>query len=352
MPQDYTEEGGQGRRVVPAAPKLDELPPRLARQHRAGPIAEELNVGIEVVTPIFGGGVRPRELDDVDVIRAATVRGHLRFWWRALYAHECASPKALYHREGELWGRASGESGGRSLVDIQIHDFHVQHEKDTGPIRPNTSQGYVLWVANTPLASRRNGGTRFRVTCRAPDRMNEVQGALRAWILFGGYGGRTRRGVGSLTVVGDQPDWQPQTASAAEFKRVFGRDVFSRNGQTVTDVPSLAGASLVAGASPGSVVASWETAIQWLRDFRRSQPRRDRGELGIVDAAKRVASPLIVKALPIANGKFVPCALWLRRAGTSQSLTPAGGSSAQERLRREFMKWMRSRAGRIEVIAP
>ncbi len=32
------------------------------------------------------------------------------------------------------------------------------------------------------------------------------------------------------------------------------------------------------------------------------------------DGQDRLASPLIVKALPLAGGKFVPCALWLHRA--------------------------------------
>lgn len=42
---------------------------------------------IEVVTPIYGGGVETRKIDGVNTIRVPTIRGHLRFWWRALHAH-------------------------------------------------------------------------------------------------------------------------------------------------------------------------------------------------------------------------------------------------------------------------
>ena len=36
-----------------------------------------------LLTPLFGGGVEPREADPVSVVRATAVRGHLRFWARA-----------------------------------------------------------------------------------------------------------------------------------------------------------------------------------------------------------------------------------------------------------------------------
>lgn len=39
-------------------------------------------------------------------------------------------------------------------------------------------------------------GTQFRLTLIAAGSCEtEVKNALRAWILFGGYGGRTRRGL-------------------------------------------------------------------------------------------------------------------------------------------------------------
>ncbi|HLV12164.1 MAG TPA: RAMP superfamily CRISPR-associated protein, partial [Trueperaceae bacterium] len=61
-----------------------------------------------------------RAIDDVDVIRAPSVRGHLRCWWRALYAAQYTSADALHQRESALWGRAATDDGGRSAVEIRL----------------------------------------------------------------------------------------------------------------------------------------------------------------------------------------------------------------------------------------
>ena len=37
----------------------------------------------ELITPLFGGGAENKKADEVSVIRATEIRGHLRFWWRA-----------------------------------------------------------------------------------------------------------------------------------------------------------------------------------------------------------------------------------------------------------------------------
>jgi hypothetical protein len=61
-----------------------QLPEARRRSARAGESLVEISSRIEVVTSILVGGTQTRAVDEVDVIRAATVRGHLRFWWRAI----------------------------------------------------------------------------------------------------------------------------------------------------------------------------------------------------------------------------------------------------------------------------
>lgn len=38
---------------------------------------------IELITPMFGGGVLTRENDPSFPIRPTSIRGQLQFWWRA-----------------------------------------------------------------------------------------------------------------------------------------------------------------------------------------------------------------------------------------------------------------------------
>ncbi|MGB7213436.1 MAG: type III-B CRISPR module RAMP protein Cmr1, partial [Gammaproteobacteria bacterium] len=80
------------------APAYANLPPAKPRVARGGPELREVRVRLEVLTPILGGSHQTRAIDDVDVIRAPSVRGHLRFWWRALYAAQFANTNELYQR--------------------------------------------------------------------------------------------------------------------------------------------------------------------------------------------------------------------------------------------------------------
>jgi len=384
------------------------LPERRRRARRCGPVLETVRVELELVTPVLGGAAVPRTIDEVDVVRVPSIRGQLRFWWRALNLQRSKAPAELHTKESELFGRAAEKEGGRSEVEICLHVL-ARGGCDTQDIELGKTPGdYALFPARSerkrkpdekPPAPRRKPGTQFTLELRAPkERLEELRPVLRAWILFGGYGSRTRRGLGSLTVTGaDKASWLPKEASLAEFERLFSRDVFAQEvvPAELAQTPRLAGASLLVGEPVAGAEQAWTTALNWLRDFRQGtdtgarvsglgklqpdrpsisnwpeadkirhltgkkrshEPRygpdpawpraafglpivgqfqkkaRDGGKKardgGIYDEPdpfeltwkdgeglhNRLASPLIVKAMPLANGEFVPIALWLARA--------------------------------------
>jgi CRISPR-associated protein Cmr1 len=199
--------------TVPAVPQLPE-PVRRAR--RGASANETFTVELETVTPILGGAPATRQVDTVDIIRVPTIRGHLRFWWRALYGTGFATSAELFAAEAALWGRAADEKGGRSAVEIQAEIQRRSRLDEADPPIASPS-GYALWPARAtreqPTARRHRPGIRFRLTVQAPPgEIDPVKNAMRAWILFGGYGSRTRRGVGSLLVVGNSQErrtWLP-----------------------------------------------------------------------------------------------------------------------------------------------
>jgi CRISPR-associated protein Cmr1 len=271
------------RKPPPAAPAFAALPPLNSRTATRSAFTVEL----ATVTPILGGGYRARELDDVDCIRVPTVRGHLRFWWRALFAHtdEFKNAAELYKAESDLWGGpGSGSKDAqavRSLVEVRI-EVTDRGTVDEGDIRPGQTDGaYVLFPARgesergrDPIP-RRNC-VKFKLHVAAPmANVEAVRASVRAWILFGGYGGRTRRGLGSLMVTGrDAAEWLPRNADTlpAELKRLFGRDVFAASKEP-RQLPMLAGASLytMTGSAKGGIDA-WCVAVNTLRDFRQGVP--------------------------------------------------------------------------------
>lgn len=378
-----------------------ELPEPRRRAARGGPRLERLALRLSLVTPVLGGAPVPRTIDEVDIVRAPSIRGQLRFWWRALHAQEFATARELLDDECALFGRAADEDGGRSPVELRVAVEHAGAvDRDEvllfpGKAGPATPGAYALFPARaeaggTPTAPRRKPGTRFTLELRAPaeqlDRLREV---VRAWILFGGYGSRTRRGLGSLGVLDEREAWLPKDASRQALAALFGRDVFAPAEARPGDVPRLAGATLLVGEPKqakdlgveGALSAaerSWLTALHWLRDFRQAVwtgarqpgkgkpslsnwpeadkirqlvrarwthgtrhgsdpawpragfglpiifhflgegPGRTGLDLGWVEPSgtvhDRLASPLIVKAMPLANGQFVPIALWLARS--------------------------------------
>ncbi|MCX7700486.1 MAG: type III-B CRISPR module RAMP protein Cmr1, partial [Gemmataceae bacterium] len=86
-----------------------------------GPVAgNEQNYEIELITPLFGGGVQTRETDPSFPIRPTAIRGHLQFWWRATVGAKFSTKKELRAEQTWLWGGASGEDGRPSRVQVRV----------------------------------------------------------------------------------------------------------------------------------------------------------------------------------------------------------------------------------------
>ena len=360
------------------------LPERRSRRFRSHDDAD-FSVALKVVTPILGGsfftGGDAIEHRHLDTIRVPTIRGHLRFWWRALQPTGLDAAE-LRKKERELWGGMGGgdKDHGKpktSKVNVRVESIQpVNPEIDDTP-PPMEGKGYALFPAREQkqggqVVARLKPGITFtvRISC-PPDRVEEVRKAVQAWILFGGYGSRTRRGLGSLTVTADPPAWLPSSSTAELLLNLF-----TGQGST-SDTPTLAGAALLVGQPTQNAESAWDQAIGQLQYFRQdrrfareqgtqrpgqsrwpepdkirhltgriqghpprfgNQPAWPRAQFGLPIVgrftggnaepgpfsiewqangesmrADRLASPLIMKALPLADGKFMPCALWLAR---------------------------------------
>lgn len=161
-------------------------------------------VAVDVITPIFGGGAQPGENDPISVVRAASVRGHLRFWWRATRGLSFATAAELRTAEAAVWGAASSPSP--VIVEVAVRD--QGHTVNAGDLRREFDLAYALF----PFQENRGGrdqkpqparegreGVRFVLTLRFPPRLYaDAWTALWAWTNFGGVGARTRRGLGAL----------------------------------------------------------------------------------------------------------------------------------------------------------
>jgi CRISPR-associated protein Cmr1 len=261
--------------------------------------ARDFSLVLRAVTPILGGGAAPRALDAYGGIRTQSIRGALRFWWRAVHAHRYTSHKDLWLDEQRVWGGRGEDKAGakpqRSAVVISLIVENRGKEECTD-IGINDPFAYVLWTARGEKGTERKPGrppaprlcdVQFRLEVQVADEHEQsVRAALAAWILFGGYGSRTRRGLGALTLVGGESTrWLPSVPATgncahslrAELPRLLGWGDSGKSRPTgdSIDAPTLVNAQLLVAPPESSSQKAWEIALRALRDFRQGVTGKD-----------------------------------------------------------------------------
>jgi CRISPR-associated protein Cmr1 len=226
-----------------------------------------------LITPLFGGGVEPREADSVSVVRATEVRGQLRFWWRALRGWQAkGSLEELRNLEGALFGSA-GE-GGASPVAVEVEVLERGEDVEVAQYGPKYGPA-VQWYLGFPLRgeggwARVKEGVAFRLRLRFPERVKslnlaeELEATLWAWETFGGIGARTRRGFGALLREGASPPTEE------EIREGLGR--YAREEGWPYGVSHLTPQSLVR-----VVPLSWKELARRYQAFRQTRSGRSPG---------------------------------------------------------------------------
>ncbi|AWR86729.1 type III-B CRISPR module RAMP protein Cmr1 [Meiothermus taiwanensis] len=196
------------------------------------PALETWRLRLRTITPLFGGSATPREVDAANPIRPASVRGQLRFWWRATAGAQYASSEKLFEAEEAIWG--SAEKQGRvalRILEQKAGEFVRPSDLvgDRGAAKTGPMERFFLHPfnfnkkENLPEAS---GLKWVEFTLELIPHLSEeekehLRRAIRAWIAFGGIGARTRRGVGALEVLNEPQAWLP--ASPEQLRAWFAQ---------------------------------------------------------------------------------------------------------------------------------
>jgi len=204
---------------------------------------------IEIITPLFGGGVDAGNVDPEHPIRESAIRGHLRFWWRATKGARYDSVECLRQREGEIWG--STENPSPVVIEVKSVNTGLQtpcarydrnNEKHRYDLRWNSPFDerenplpYILFPYQGKSPDNREPkdpsdmitSGNFTLIVKIPDAkkmaifrseynmqrnkkhlsplcddddnlIKDIESAVWAWVNFGGVGARTRRGCGAL----------------------------------------------------------------------------------------------------------------------------------------------------------
>ncbi|MFW6271863.1 MAG: type III-B CRISPR module RAMP protein Cmr1 [Desulfosalsimonas sp.] len=143
---------------------------------------EQKEFEVEVVTPLFLGGADPKKAE----LRAPSVKGALRFWWRALFPH--LPLNQLKDEESKIFGDV-GDRYGKSKMQIKIQKSLINKENSKANPLPHKN-------------------VNFRFPCFYPGEKfslliygnSEVFNIFKLTTLLGGLGKRSRRGFGSLKI--------------------------------------------------------------------------------------------------------------------------------------------------------
>lgn len=158
----------------------------------------------EVITPLFLGGAQ----GDIPEIRPPSIKGSLRFWFRALHGH-ISDIDELQHYEGFLFGNTNRRSQiilRTSCPDrLKIDEFPLlPHQEDIKGNRHKAS--YKRAIAPQQ---------QFSVSLTGPSGLLPKACTLFELSLFlGGWGKRSRRGAGSIEIVSKEGAGQTTSANS------------------------------------------------------------------------------------------------------------------------------------------
>ncbi len=158
---------------------------------------------LRVLTPMFMGGA---DSCGEPELRAASIRGAMRFWFRAIAGAVTSDPKEVYRLESEVFGNTEQ----RSKVVVRVRkDTEKYYELNP---RQRISSG-LAYLANMGLARPGRGFVRKAI---APDSEFWVDvfetgsatgigtSVLKIAVYLGGLGARWRHGFGSCEIIDEQ----------------------------------------------------------------------------------------------------------------------------------------------------
>lgn len=256
----------------------------------------------KVITPLWGGGVEANVNDPITLIRGSSIRGHLRFWWRAMRGNSNGSTVAeMREKENSIWGSTKKPSQVKIAVNVTNKGTRFQPESilprshpryteisDVGDM--NSKDAYVTFPLRLSREDLRAGiqpatlteNVQFEIELEYPDSlMEEVNAALWAWQTFGGIGARTRRGMGAIECI--QVDGSPQQPkSGVEFQRSISENLqkWIEDGDYPAGVPHLSKQlhhKLTSRQNDITGLQALRNIVGQYKNFRQSRPdsRRD-----------------------------------------------------------------------------
>ncbi len=169
---------------------------------------------VEIVTPLFLGGADPKKAE----LRAPSIKGALRFWWRALYGSD--DLEDMKKHEDEIFGSTTKKAS---------FSLHLKEVDNIKPVLKDLPQGVKIKTTSRgrtfPISiieylayglceynreQRKNvytkehveAGTKFKIAINIKDKSfkEQILASLKIVTNYGGLGSHSRNGFGSIKI--------------------------------------------------------------------------------------------------------------------------------------------------------
>lgn len=243
---------------------------------------------VDILTPCLCAGADQARAE----IRSPSIRGELRWWFRALGGGRL--------EEAEVFGSIEAKDNGKKLTENRASGLVIRNRpaergdgKESSEL-PGNHKFFVSSRLGKGDSAFIPGGWRFWLqvvdTRSETDELTKL--AVDTFLRLGSLGLRARRGCGAIQVA----DWLPSKSEFDELRQqysVYGIDLFSFEPQK----------------SAYSALCVLEDSIKLLRTDQGIR-KNSRNAMGYVQGSRRHASCLRVKPVRMDNGWFLPVMIY------------------------------------------
>jgi len=303
----------------------------------------KIEAKFKIVTPLFMSGADQRKAE----LRVPSIKGALRFWWRALALGRLGSVDKVREAEAKLFG-SSDQAVGQSKVLLNLTEKPKPKQKETmQKWRPNDWMNYVGYGIIDDSPKKRDyfkPGSEFKLELVLKNGVTtgdeeSICNALKALGLIGGLGAHSRNGWGSLSLA-NLTNWDAPSDLSG-----YRREISSllSHGKSVTGLPEYTAFSTRTRIELGTPRNSLEVIHQYLaekyRDYVKSiKPKEHRKAFGLPrkpDLGTRRTSPVFLHVHCIGN-EYVPVVSFFPAQFLPTMPEPSGGYRTIERFLDQF----------------